>query len=872
MTAAPPTIPERFLNVGSFVHVEGQEDPGVVAAVDPRGFTVWTAKTPERYAGAIRQAEQLEWTSVIPKGGFDVGDEVEVIGTRTTPGYRTYIVRELVQSGQLVHMTTVGQPESDHWHAASLLALIKRRDVKRAKFALVGRDVPEPEVAEPAPSKAKKGKKAHDVAEQDVEAAIAQTYRVTARFPDGTVGLGVVRTGAKLGKDAPHAGKYSVTRELDDEAFIIPPADVTPAPGLKPGDRVREFHCNGGKRGTITNLRESADGKLVHATITFDDGSTGGSHVANIVRLLDDTDVTPTDAPPTEAPRTHPSVPSLTPGTLGLVEAPLSQLVKSPCNVRHHYDAAATLELAASLAAQGQQQNGTGRWNADGQIEVIAGESRRRAWQLLVERGDASPDQPYLIKIGDFTDAQALEISATENMARRRMTPLEECDAMHRLVQAGRAHEEIAALFGYKSTQPVHDRVLAATNLHEAARAALDEGRISLAHAFVIARAPGADFQKVLVDEARYRSAKDLADSLTRGQFLVKSAKFDVDKSGLDVISDLFGTFEPYFQDKKAALAKQVEHANALAGKARKTGHWDFVDVGTSLYPNVYDGKYDGYVPDRGGLVLLINRETGELRRFEHVKLKGAKQPSDAGGSAAAPASDDGRGISGAAHIDMHTARALALREALLGDTHRTLALTVHALIASTDPSQGRASLHPLLPLHAPIHQHGDSPLKRAAERVQDILGGFDGQAVRLPFIADGLQITSAAESAALYDRLVVLTTEQLLDILNVLVTCGVYQHPFRADEAPAPLYVKLAAETNAAAILARDFKLSDLFLKRLPPSELFKLAEEARIPREMLEGFGTQKEMRAVILEHGKRLREEGFVPSIARFPEVAP
>ena len=120
-------------------------------------------------------------------------------------------------------------------------------------------------------------------------------------------------------------------------------------------------------------------------------------------------------------------------GTLGLHEVPLSQTTRSSCNVRSHYDPAAIEELAASLAAQGQQQNATGRWNAEGQIEIVAGESRRRAQLLRMERGEITYGHPFLVRISEMTDGEALAASATENMRRRSMTALEECEAMQRL-------------------------------------------------------------------------------------------------------------------------------------------------------------------------------------------------------------------------------------------------------------------------------------------------------------------------------------------------------------------------------------------------------------------------------------------------------
>ncbi|NTX99249.1 ParB/RepB/Spo0J family partition protein [Deinococcus sp. JMULE3] len=571
---------------------------------------------------------------------------------------------------------------------------------------------------------------------------------------------------------------------------------------------------------------------------------------------------------PTPAPTIN-----LTPGTLGLHAVPLHQTARSGCNVRSHYDSAAIEELAASLRAEGQIENATGRWNADEQVEIVAGESRRRAQLLRQEQGDT--DLTLLVNVRQLTDAEALSISATENMRRRNMTALEECEAMHRLNDAGRSVEDLQIMFGYKSAQPVADRILVARLLHTTPRDLLDRGELSLAQAVIIARAPGQDLQLSMTSEATRRhnpaSATDLSQQLTRGQFLVKTAKFNVEKSGLEVVSDLFGAFEPYFKDKGKALNAQIEWANARAEKARAKGKHPFVAVesgGGGAYGTLDGGrKYQySYTSDANGLIFYINTNDGSVSEETHYRLKAsAKQEAVKAGQAKADA--PARPISDAAYQEAHERRALALRESVVGNTHVTLALTVWGLLVND--SVGMVKHGEVNGL--PRDLAGMPELAAAVERLRDrIRPGTHakGTAYNQHPLLSG---NSTAERQPMLELLLSFTDQDLLECLNTLTALSAYdwpqynnQHEVRAE------YSYLASLTDAPQRLAANFTLSDEWLKRYPRESLLALAGEAGLELAPLEACKTQKEMRALIVEQADRLHREGFVPSLLRFPEL--
>ena len=77
-----------------------------------------------------------------------------------------------------------------------------------------------------------------------------------------------------------------------------------------------------------------------------------------------------------------------------------------------------------------------------------------------------------------LTDAERTEIMVIENLQREGLAPLEEALAYRRLIDLGYSQRKLAERVG--SSQATVSKRLALLNLPEAARAALDSGRITL--------------------------------------------------------------------------------------------------------------------------------------------------------------------------------------------------------------------------------------------------------------------------------------------------------------------------------------------------------------------------------------------------------
>ncbi|WLE64165.1 ParB/RepB/Spo0J family partition protein (plasmid) [Burkholderia plantarii] len=133
---------------------------------------------------------------------------------------------------------------------------------------------------------------------------------------------------------------------------------------------------------------------------------------------------------------------------------PLRRLVASPFNVRR-VKRTGVQTLAANIEHVGLLQNlvvhpmkvGAKRAQTYG---VAAGESRRLAMLLSVERGKRSLDTEVRCLVVS-TDAAVL-ISTSENVTQQPMHPADQCDAFRALVDAGRSIPEVAALYAISET------------------------------------------------------------------------------------------------------------------------------------------------------------------------------------------------------------------------------------------------------------------------------------------------------------------------------------------------------------------------------------------------------------------------------------
>lgn len=151
---------------------------------------------------------------------------------------------------------------------------------------------------------------------------------------------------------------------------------------------------------------------------------------------------------------------------------PVSLIQTSPRNPRKTFDEEKLKELAQNIEEQGLLQPITVRVikegetvidedtgeviNAESQYEIVCGERRFRAWNMLAKKSDKYNEIPCIVR--EMTDEQAFDAMITENLQRQDVDPVEEAIAFSLLLENGNSVDDIALRFG-KSTRFVQDRV-----------------------------------------------------------------------------------------------------------------------------------------------------------------------------------------------------------------------------------------------------------------------------------------------------------------------------------------------------------------------------------------------------------------------------
>jgi ParB family chromosome partitioning protein len=165
---------------------------------------------------------------------------------------------------------------------------------------------------------------------------------------------------------------------------------------------------------------------------------------------------------------------------------PLSRIVKGD-NPRRYFDQKKHAELVGSIRLRGILQPILLRPapSTDDMFILVAGERRYRA--ALEAFG---PDGQVPVTIREMTDQEALEAAIDENDNRDDASETEQADAAVRVLTAcGNDRAEAVRRLGW--SQAKLDRRLALANLSDDVKIALDQRRIKVGHAELLAAIPG---------------------------------------------------------------------------------------------------------------------------------------------------------------------------------------------------------------------------------------------------------------------------------------------------------------------------------------------------------------------------------------------
>jgi ParB family chromosome partitioning protein len=161
-----------------------------------------------------------------------------------------------------------------------------------------------------------------------------------------------------------------------------------------------------------------------------------------------------------------------------VAELPIEQLQRGVYQPRVEFDPEALDTLAASIETQGILQPVVVRPLGNQRYEILSGERRWRAAQLV-----GLDKVPVVVK--DVSDEDAIAIALIENIQREDLNPVEEAVGLKRLQdEFGLSQEQIAAAVGRSRSAVANS--LRLLNLHSDVQAMLGQGQIEVGHAKVL--------------------------------------------------------------------------------------------------------------------------------------------------------------------------------------------------------------------------------------------------------------------------------------------------------------------------------------------------------------------------------------------------
>lgn len=210
-------------------------------------------------------------------------------------------------------------------------------------------------------------------------------------------------------------------------------------------------------------------------------------------------------------------------------------------------------------------------------------------------------------------DATAIEASLAENIERLPMDEVDQYKAFAKLVKEGREPADIAATFGI--TERMVSQRLALGRLYGPILTAYRKGDIHARDIRVLTMATPKQqkaWWALVKDENAYvPTGQHLKDWLFGGAHIpVTNALFDVDASGLAIVSDLFGD-EVYFADAEAFWSQQ-NAAIAHAVEDLKAEGWaDVIVMEQGAWFATWDHRKASKAD--GGKVFITTTTQGEV-------------------------------------------------------------------------------------------------------------------------------------------------------------------------------------------------------------------------------------------------------------------
>ncbi len=250
------------------------------------------------------------------------------------------------------------------------------------------------------------------------------------------------------------------------------------------------------------------------------------------------------------------------PSATDLSSLPVDTIRRGKYQPRTHFSQDSLQELADSIIAQGMIQPVVVRKATDG-YELIAGERRWRAAQLA-----GLHEVPVVIR--DIPDQAAAAMSLIENIQREDLNPLEEANALSRLIEEfGLTHQEAAEAVGRSRTAV--SNLLRLLELSEDVKKMLDERQLEMGHARTLLQLAG----RQQIEAAHHIAGKGMSVRETERYVKNLLSKASAKTAHKPKKDPNISRFEQDLSDK---LGANVDIQHGAKGKGKLVIHYSSLD------------------------------------------------------------------------------------------------------------------------------------------------------------------------------------------------------------------------------------------------------------------------------------------------------
>ena len=292
---------------------------------------------------------------------------------------------------------------------------------------------------------------------------------------------------------------------------------------------------------------------------------------------------------------------------------PLDKLSVDPANMRAKGRDPDVSDILPSVRKRGVLVSLLVRPAAeDGHFRISAGRRRFTAANIVVREGGPARPLPCGI-LDEDDDADAIEASMLENLARVSPDEVSQWEAFVKLAKAGRSEAEIADAFAFEP-QAVK-RILALGNLLPRIRTLYRAGEIDPAtvkHLTLASKSQQSAWLALFDDKDAYCPTGHRLKGWLFGGDAIKAghALFDVAAAGVAVVTDLFGD-EPLVADADAFWTHQMAEVEARKAAYIADGWSDVVILERGARFQSWHHNHES--KRKGGRVYVEVHATGEV-------------------------------------------------------------------------------------------------------------------------------------------------------------------------------------------------------------------------------------------------------------------